>query len=654
MFFVPFTLLTLLPLVLSSLSPSPRHSPFTIHEQRTVAPHGWSRVGRPFPTDLLPLTIHLTQSNIDTLHDRLLDVSHPDSENYGKHWTAEEVKAYFQPSQESREIVLEWLEEAGVERGRIGLSTCGSWVRVKDFSVAEAERILNTEYHVYEHIHGGTRLACAAYSVPSHVQPHIDLITPTLHFDGPPSSKSKRGKLSARNFNVKAVDIDTAPPKANPETTHTDDLSNCDVRITPPCYRALYNIPASPTILAGSKNSFAVVEYTPQAYLPSDLDLFFANFSPSLVGRRPELISVDGGVVQTSEMDFGVNIESNFDLGYAMTLVGPGQGVQLYQVEDVVEGAAQLLSPFNDLLDALDGSYCTEDGGDDASVDGTYPDPAPGGFKGPKDCGDKPRSNVISVSYASNEADLTPFYEIRQCNEYGKLGLMGVTFLFASGDSGVAGNGDLCVFPNGTQSVDAPLFNPLFPANCPFVTGVGATQINPGSTVSDPESAASLTSGGFSNIFALPEYQKKAVGEFYEFHRPPYGAERYNDSQRARGIPDFSVNGVNCTVVAEGRTIAVAGTSAAPPVIGAMITLINDARLAAGKSPVGFINPAIYSDAFRGAGAFKGAGAFHDIVSGSNPGCGTAGFESVPGWDPVSGLGTPDFGRLRELWLGLP
>jgi tripeptidyl-peptidase-1 len=106
------------------------------------------------------------------------------------------------------------------------------------------------------------------------------------------------------------------------------------------------------------------------------------------------------------------------------------------------------------------------------------------------------------------------------------------------------------------------------------------------------------------------------------------------------------VNGVNCTVVAEGRTIAVAGTSAAPPVIGAIITLINDARLAAGKSLVGFINPATYSNAFRGA--------FKDIVDGINPGCGTDGFESVEGWDPVSGLGTPDFEKLLDLWMSLP
>lgn len=54
-------------------------------------------------------------------------------------------------------------------------------------------------------------------------------------------------------------------------------------------------------------------------------------------------------------------------------------------------------------------------------------------------------TKVISTSYGYNEADLTPFYENRQCYEYMKLGLQGVTFLFSSGDYGVAGNGGQCI-----------------------------------------------------------------------------------------------------------------------------------------------------------------------------------------------------------------
>ena len=37
-----------------------------------------------------------------------------------------------------------------------------------------------------------------------------------------------------------------------------------------------------------------------------------------------------------------------------------------------------------------------------------------------------------------------------------------------------------------------------------------------------------------------------------------------------------------------------------------------------------------------------------------NQGCGTAGFSAVEGWDPVTGLGTPDVAALEALWIGLP
>jgi tripeptidyl-peptidase I len=40
---------------------------------------------------------------------------------------------------------------------------------------------------------------------------------------------------------------------------------------------------------------------------------------------------------------------------------------------------------------------------------------------------------------------------------------MGVTVLYSAGDGGVAGNDDLCLTPNGTQSVNGTIFNPMFP-----------------------------------------------------------------------------------------------------------------------------------------------------------------------------------------------
>lgn len=58
-----------------------------------------------------------------------------------------------------------------------------------------------------------------------------------------------------------------------------------------------------------------------------------------------------------------------------------------------------------------------------------------------------------------------------------------------------------------------------------------------------------------------------------------------------------------------------------------MITLINEKRIEAGKSPVGFLNPTLYEN----------PEVMNDIKNGSNPGCGTAGFAAAPGWDPLTG-----------------
>jgi tripeptidyl-peptidase-1 len=190
---------------------------------------------------------------------------------------------------------------------------------------------------------------------------------------------------------------------------------------------------------------------------------------------------------------------------------------------------------------------------------------------GKENCGTVRPANVISSSYGYNEADLTPFYTARQCAEYAKLGLMGVTVLFSSGDNGVAGNGGTCLTRNGSESAQGKRFNPTFPSTCPYVTSVGATQgtesfspyarwcvfislvfsVNPGSSVFDPESACEqyiYSSGGFSNYFATPDYQKDAVQEYMENHRPPYSKTTYNSTGMSRGFPDLSANGANYVV----------------------------------------------------------------------------------------------------------
>jgi tripeptidyl-peptidase-1 len=150
--------------------------------------------------------------------------------------------------------------------------------------------------------------------------------------------------------------------------------------------------------------------------------------------------------------------------------------------------------------------------------------------------------------------------------------------------------------------------------------------------------------GGFSNVFSLPTYQASAVSKYFAEHKPSYGPDRYNTSQQSRGIPDVSANGVNYVVAVDGSFSYVYGTSASAPTFGSIMTLVNSARFYAGKGPIGFINPVIYANPSM----------FNDITEGGNMGCGTPGFQAVSGWDPVTGLGTPNFPRMLKVWLALP
>jgi tripeptidyl-peptidase-1 len=102
------------------------------------------------------LRFALTQSNIQDLEALLYDVSHPDSPNYGNHWSPAQIAAKFAPSTESIETVHAWLIESGVEPHRVELSPTKGWLEVTS-TVEEAENLLAAEYHIYNHEETGKK-----------------------------------------------------------------------------------------------------------------------------------------------------------------------------------------------------------------------------------------------------------------------------------------------------------------------------------------------------------------------------------------------------------------------------------------------------------------------------------------------------------------
>jgi tripeptidyl-peptidase-1 len=89
------------------------------------------------------------------------------------------------------------------------------------------------------------------------------------------------------------------------------------------------------------------------------------------------------------------------------------------------------------------------------------------------------------------------------------------------------------------------------------------------------------------------------------------------DSHLCKGIPDVSAQADHYRFFYKGRAFLIGGTSAAAPAFAGFVALLNDARIKAGKGPLGFLNPLLYTFGLHG---------LNDITSGNNAGCGTTGF----------------------------
>jgi subtilase family serine protease len=215
-----------------------------------------------------------------------------------------------------------------------------------------------------------------------------------------------------------------------------------------------------------------------------------------------------------------------------------------------------------------------------------------------------------------------------------------VTVVAASGDIGaVAEPCDVYAALAGTASF-TPVKEVNLLASDPLVLGAGGTTLTASHATGawQGETAWGLpyssganfqaSGGGFSHLFARPGYQDGVAG---------VGA--------ARGVPDVAADANGHTgmamVLRNGGWSMLrdgGGTSASAPAWAALVALADQY---AGR-PLGFVNPAIYQIA-RGPAYHQ---AFHDVTTGNNtvrfPPQTINGYRAAPGWDPVTGWGSPD------------
>ncbi len=197
-------------------------------------------------------------------------------------------------------------------------------------------------------------------------------------------------------------------------------------------------------------------------------------------------------------------------------------------------------------------------------------------------------------------------------------------------------------FFNATGDSDAFVGAIPFPSDSPNITQVGATTLTTGTGASFSsetvwnwgrvQGSYTGSSGGISTVFALPVWQQGI------------SMTANKGSTSFRNVPDVALTGDNIYVLYNnGSAGTFGGTSCAAPLWAAVTALANQRAASVGQSPVGFINPAIYT---LGKGASY-TSCFHDTTTGNNfSSSSKTKFAGVTGFDLCTGWGTPIVSNL--------
>jgi tripeptidyl-peptidase I len=498
--------------VFPSILSSPVQTDYKVKEIHRI-PRGWKLIGRPLGEHTIRLKIALKQSNFAELERHLYEISDPDHPRYGRHLSNQEVISLVKPEPRALELVKDWLSVQGVDPHMLGYSTAKDWISTS-LPLSKVEKLLNCKYFLHEHSESGERLVrTLEWSIPESLHAHIDTIQPTTSFL----------RVSPQLSQLRFLDASQTPadytPPSDPVLSSACNISS----VKPDCFGHLYNTHGY-TVQSANNNSIAFTNFLGQVPIPSDAVLFAQKYRPDAVNQAGtfQQYSIAGGPVQLGPLSTGqkvISSEANLDLQTILGISNPTPVIS-YSTGGSPQFIPDLGTPTNTnepYLAWLEWLF------NQSSI-----------------------PNVISSSYADHEQTVPQDYAIRVCNEFAQLGAMGVSVLFASGDSGV-GPGKKCLSNDGKNTTT---FIPSFPASCPYVTAVGAThQFEPEVVAYDPPRQrngtrfnAYASGGGFGNYFAQPAWQSEVVTNYVANLNGSYDG-LYNKSGRA--YPDIAAQGQN-------------------------------------------------------------------------------------------------------------
>lgn len=561
-----------------------------------TAPEGWTkRQAAPLDGPIrLSFALKLEDGGYNAV-EQLQKLSHPGRPAYRQWLTSEQTSMLARPHLESKDVVEQWLAEHGLSESA---SLDNSIIHV-DATVQQAQDLLDATYYTFT---DGTRdiIRTDSFNLPEDVATWIDFVAPTTQFPkaSRPHNKAERRSLEPRSLN-------------QPRGLSARDSCGAEDNTTPTCVRQIYDInyTAKP-----NRTFFAVYATEGASYSASDLQKYLQTYNqPAAQANATFEVIGDGDPAEKSggiESAFETSLDTQTSLGLAW----PAQGI-VYQRGGVFgPDPGQTYDFFVQFLSELIKNTSVP--------------------------------SVVTFSESMPEDQVDPAYAQRLCSMMAQVGTKGITLLFSSGDNGP--NGDV---PTG---VHKQVFEPEFPASCPWVTSVGGTTNMANetgatnSTIPATNKVSFIASGGgFSNYFAAPDYQSNVTSSYISQHVPSSYKSVSGFNASGRGIPDVSAFSTNFPTVADGLSVPIGGTSASTPLWAAIITLLNDYEASKGRPALGFVNPWLYSlksglkDITTGGNSQGGCDAAQNCTLNE-----TLGYDVTVGWDPVTGLGSPIFSQL--------
>jgi subtilase family serine protease len=683
-----------------------------VAERGDVQPRNWIIVGDAKPTDAVNFKILITQRNLDLLDATFWEVSDPTHINYGKFLTKEKIHDMVAPDAATYDRIIKWLQNSGVPAASVRVVS--DFIKVQT-NVEIASALFNTQFSEYTSLKSGhtlVRIRGRAY-IPDNLKPDIDFITglselidSSLHNAKfwPKNQQNQkhhnydpvvtpnmlrdyyklgdtRGYNTTNNLQGIASYSDYFSEGALEEFYRAYNLSN-------PIYVSTVGHNCQPDSCDGAESDLDMQYITSMGL---GVNTVFINHVRGewVLDFAHELVTMTNPPL-VSSMSYGFPELDQCYLDTSCSVYGYDSVEYMYRSEVElqkvgVRGITVLVSSGDDGAPTFDGAsgncpldpnfYCPL--GKCEHTSSQCPSVTlisanntkcfyPQGMESDA-ClyvlGDSTSSNLSAVIDLFKETNAECFinydvdvwgwnhmYSACPCSKLKTVKKDGYT-----------------LGPYEYLPENGPLFSAQYPTTSRYVTSVGATQFiyddhhKPiGEQMCSVATGAMITGGGgFSTFLSQPSYQAAAVAGYLKSGVPLPPSYSFNPHNRA--FPDVAFAGHNFDIY-ESTNIRhpdkcpckhepVDGTSCSSPSFAGILSLVNDKLLNAGKPQIGFANPLLYTM------AAEHPAAFNDVTMGTNACsrnyCCKYGYLASPGWDPATGLGSPNFPEFSSYILKL-